>query len=106
LLALACADESTAPGGTRVDTILALTGDAAAGETAFPSACGLGGGCHNADGTGTAMAADLTLETADVTDEFIVSAMVNGYESMISQKHLDDQKMADILAYMRREWGG
>lgn len=104
-----CSDSDTSTGdGNRTATILALTGDVAAGQTSFGSSCGLGApSCHNGDGTaGSGSARDLSTDAASMTDEFIVNTMLNGQGSMASQSHLSDQTMADIVAYIRSEWGG
>lgn len=107
LLASGCSDSETTTGeGDRVSTILGLMGDTTAGATGFSGSCGLGSTCHNADGTSSGTAADLTETTAMLTDEVIVGTILNGEGSMPPQNTLDDQKIADILAYMRAEWGG
>lgn len=107
LLAVGCSDSETTTGdGDRVSTILGLMADTTAGETAFGESCGLGSTCHNADGTSGGTAADLTETTATLTDETIVNTILNGEGSMPPQNTLADQKIADIVAYMRAEWGG
>jgi mono/diheme cytochrome c family protein len=109
LNAAACSDSDTSTGGTgdRTATILALTGDTAAGQTSFEQTCGLGApSCHNMDGTaGTGSARDLTTDAVTMTDEFIVNTMLNGQGSMPPQDALDDQVIADIVAYVRASWG-
>ena len=106
--------ETSTTGGTdeRTSAILALTGDTAAGQTSFEGSCGLGApSCHNGDGTNTSTsgvgdAADLTEEASSFTDEFIVKTILDGQGSMPPQDTLDDQKIADIVAFIRSEWGG
>jgi mono/diheme cytochrome c family protein len=109
IAALACADDETTtpPTGGRADEILALMGDATAGEVDFPSTCGLGASpCHEPDGTdGGGLATDLTAETANLTDREIVETVLNGVGQMPPQSSLDNQTIADIVAFMRNEWG-
>lgn len=94
--------------GARAAAILELTGDATAGQTSFESSCGLGApSCHNSDGTaGSGNARDLTTDAPDMTDEFIINTVLNGQGSMPAQDTLDDQTIANIVAYIRSEWGG
>ncbi len=107
-MALACSDSetTTSAGDPRVDGILALSGDVTNGASRFTSSCGIGNPCHGPDGMATMGGTDLTTRTGANTDAFIVSAIVNGYEGMPAQDTLPDQDVADILAYMRSEWGG
>jgi mono/diheme cytochrome c family protein len=110
VVAFACSDDesTTTSAGGRIDTILALTGDADEGELEFPSTCGLGASpCHEEDGTqGSGIAADLTEVTAGLTDRQIVETVINGKGQMLAlATSVEDQQVADIVAYMRREWG-
>jgi mono/diheme cytochrome c family protein len=104
----ACSDSDTSTGaGDRSADILALTGDATAGQVSFESSCGLGApSCHNTDGTaGSGSARDLTTDASTMTDEFIVNTILNGQGSMPPQDSLEDQKISDIVAYIRATWG-
>ncbi len=106
-LAFACSDSETTtnPDGDRVSTILALTGDTAAGQTSFEGSCGLGSTCHNADGTSNGQASDLTETTSTLTDGQIVTTILEGEGSMPAQDTLADQTIANIVTFMRAEWG-
>lgn len=84
-------DEGT---GSRVDDIMALTGDAAAGETVFANNCAV---CHGADGTGGS-GPDITGE--DSAEE-VAEIVLNGEEGMTAfDGVLTDQEIADVVAYV------
>ena len=77
-----------------------LTGDAANGETLFATNCSA---CHGADATG-ASAPDLTSgvqATSTFTDEQLSSVISNGVGSMPAISTLDEQGIADVIAYLR-----
>jgi hypothetical protein len=95
------------PRSARVDAILALPADPMAGAVDFPSTCGLGASpCHEVDGTsGGGMAADLTLVAPLLSDREIVTAVLEGSGQMPSQSSLEDQTIANLLAYIRAAWG-
>lgn len=105
----ACDDggDSNDTGGndSRVDTILALTPDAAAGQTVFADTCGLAS-CHGADGNtpGTASTKKLSDEIAELGDAAVVSVIIDGKDSMPAQS-LSDQQVADVLAYVNETFG-
>ena len=91
LLLLACEG-----GKGDFDAILALEGDATAGATVFADNCA---SCHGTDATGGS-GPDLTAE-ADEADEELLEYIVYGEEDMPSfDGVLDDQEMADVLAYI------
>lgn len=84
---------------------LSLTGDATAGSTVYGNSCGLST-CHGADGAGTdSEAADLAGQVPALSDEALVGVIVNGVGSMPPQ-YLEDQQIADVLAYLNQEFGG
>lgn len=90
-------------GTTRTDTVLGLTGDPVAGETTFGSTCQV---CHPDGGTtaGAGPALDTLVPTK--TDAEIVDTMLNGYKTMPKQgSHLTDQESADVLAFLRQQFG-
>lgn len=97
-------DEGTATPDARVDTILALTGDSAAGKTVHDNTCAP---CHGASGEGiSGYSPALTDEFKDLSDEEIVSVIINGYGAdMPAQSALSDQDVADVLAYGRETYG-
>lgn len=92
-------------GEDRVDTILGLTGDSAAGETVYGANCAV---CHAASGLGVddptspGVGVNLT-EAAGETDadaEFI-PYIIDGIGDMTAfGDTLSDQEIADVLAYM------
>lgn len=97
--------DSGGEGGGRVDTILAIDGDATAGQTVFTSTCALAA-CHGADGNtpGTAEAKRLSEEIPALDDAMTVSVIIEGYETMPAQS-LSDQQVADVLAYVNETFG-
>ncbi|MCB9685365.1 MAG: cytochrome c [Alphaproteobacteria bacterium] len=81
-------------GGSRVDDIMALTGDAAAGESVFASNCAV---CHGADGTG-GTGPDITGESE--ADE-VAGYVLDGADGMTAfDGVLSDQEIADVVAYV------
>ncbi len=114
VLGAACDDggEEEDDGGmdhARTDTVLGLTGDSAAGMTLFPASCGQAP-CHGADGNTPGdpmmLAKPFSEEIPAKTDREIVNVVLNGYETMASQAAaLDDQQIADLLAFLRGEYG-
>ena len=89
LFLAACGDQS------RVDDILALSGDATAGESVFSANCAA---CHGADGTGGS-GPDLTSEGE--SDAELAEYVLFGEEEMPGfDGDLDDQEIADVVAYV------
>ncbi|MCB9674068.1 MAG: cytochrome c [Alphaproteobacteria bacterium] len=86
----------------RVDTILALTGDAATGGDVYTARCA---SCHNADGSG-GIGPSLVTEIPASTDEAVLTVVIDGEGSMPSNGDLADQDLADLLAYLNQEFGG
>ena len=102
LLAVACGDKDDDTAATdEVATILALDGDVTSGTTVFSSSCSA---CHGTDGTGGLAPVDLTSHAATLSDEAIVDTVLNGVGSMPAIS-IDDQSIADVLAYIRSEFG-
>ncbi|MEQ1503937.1 MAG: cytochrome c [Myxococcota bacterium] len=91
--------------GDRTDAILALTGDAAKGETVYADNCAV---CHAASGLGEndptspGTGEDLTEAASEVgEDAEIISYILEGAGDMTAFGDiLDDQQVADLLAYM------
>ena len=95
LLLVACGDKDDDTAGT------ALEGDAVAGEDLYNSSCA---GCHGADGTGVS-GPDLTSGlVSGMSDDAISDVIANGEGSMPAITS-DDQEIADIVAFLRAEWG-
>ena len=83
---------------------LKLTGDAAAGKTAFTSNCG---GCHTLADAGTTGAVGPNLDDAKPSTEVIVTNVTNGKGSMPPfGESLTAQQIADIAAYVTQSTGG
>ena len=94
MMLIACGDKDG-------DSAAAATGDAANGATLYSSSCA---GCHGADGTGVS-GPDLTSGlVSGMTDDQISDVIANGAGSMPAITS-DDQEIADILAYLRQEFG-
>ena len=95
LMTLACSGGKDS-GSARVDDVLALTGDATAGETVYADNCA---SCHAADASG-----DIgpTLQGLDDPDEDLVNWILFGKESGMPgfDGTIDDQGIADVLAYL------
>ena len=84
---------------------LLLDGDPSAGSKIFQKTCGTAI-CHGPDGSGgSTNAEDLGVVVPKLTDAEIVDRMTNGYLVMPPQQ-LEDQQMADVLSYLRQQWGG
>jgi mono/diheme cytochrome c family protein len=83
-------------GGSRVDDILAITGDAANGATVYADNCAA---CHAADGTGGTGPSLQGIVAEEGLDE-ITDVILSGEESMPSFSDLADQDIADLLAYL------
>jgi len=84
---------------------LLLDGDPSAGSKIFQETCGTAI-CHGPDGSGgSTNAEDLSVVVPKLTDAEIVDRMTNGYLVMPPQQ-LEDQQMADVLSYLRQQWGG
>lgn len=86
--------------GDRNADIKALSGDAASGQALFASkGCNIDS-CHGADGNSGTTAPRLADITPMRTDDQIIDSVLDGRESMPPQS-LEDQEMADVLAWIR-----
>jgi mono/diheme cytochrome c family protein len=84
---------------------LLLDGDPATGSKIFQETCGTAI-CHGPDGSGGSTGAeDLSVVVPKLSDLDIVTVMTNGFLVMPPQQ-LEDQQMADVLSYLRQQWGG
>lgn len=96
-------DEGGNVDSARVEAILGLAGDAASGQTVFArcsvSSCHGTGGDMPISGTPT-----LTDEVPEQSDEQLIQVVIGGYEAMPAQP-MEDQEMADLLAYLRDTFG-
>jgi mono/diheme cytochrome c family protein len=95
----------------RTTTILGLEGDAMAGGTVFSATCATSD-CHGPDGAGGPDAPapgppqPLDMLVPARTDEAIVNVMLDGLGNMKPLAGvLEDQQMADVLAYVNAEFG-
>lgn len=103
LLTLACdSGGETEENSARIDTIEALDGKSADGQTVFTSVCGTTV-CHGADGNtpGTADTVKLGDEVPEIDDREIIDVIINGEGDMPAQTTLSDQQVADVTAYVR-----
>jgi mono/diheme cytochrome c family protein len=102
-LALGCGgdDETGSSGGGEVDAILALSGNSAAGSAVYTQTCGISS-CHGSSGNnGSQTAGDLPVAVPAASDSSIVTTVIKGQDSMPAQGALEDQQVADVLAYLR-----
>lgn len=101
-LLVACGDkddDTTSDGGSagsRIDTILALDGDATAGAEVFSANCT---GCHGVDGN-SGSAPQLSDEVPSLSDSELLTIVLEGKDNMPAI-NLDDQEAADLLAHLR-----
>lgn len=79
------------PGSSRIDDILALTGDTANGQTLFEANCV---SCHLADGSG-----DIGPSLQGALEDDALEYILNGEGSMPSFSSWSDQDIADVYAY-------
>lgn len=90
----ACSGDEGENEGGRVDDILALTGDSAAGAGVFADNCAV---CHGADGTGGS-GPDVTSEDDEAE---VAEVVLFGEEEMTPfDGVLTDQEIADVVAYV------
>ncbi len=106
LLLMACSDDFIVPGGEvssdRTDTILALTGDATAGEAVFALDCEV---CHDPAGLEVRAGPALGGTPDRLTDAQIIEIVLAGQGPMPAVD-LEDQPMADLLAHIKAAFGG
>ncbi len=99
LLLLACAAHIDP---AQIDSVLALTGDADAGNQVYKDNCA---DCHDDDGRGQKSAILPDLIPAN-TDDDIVENILAGPSIMPNfVNHLEDQQVADVFAYLRATFG-
>lgn len=101
LMMVGCDEEKG--GDARVDDILALTGDPAAGEAVYTTNCEE---CHRASGMGVDDPVDPGIgenfAEVDEEDEELVPVILYGEGEMPAfEDILTDQEIADVLAYVR-----
>lgn len=95
--------EPTPSTGTeRVATILGLTGDPTAGEATYTAICAA---CHAADGTGVAPNPALTDRIPTLTDDQVVTTILEGKGNMDAYDTLVNQEIADVAAYVITNFG-
>jgi mono/diheme cytochrome c family protein len=95
-------DPQTSTGPERVATILALTGDPTAGQATYTAVCAA---CHGTDGTGVPPSPALTERVPTLTDDQVVSTILEGKGNMDSYRFLENQDIADVLAFVRTHFG-
>jgi mono/diheme cytochrome c family protein len=84
-----------------------LVGNATDGAAVFASTCAQSN-CHGPDGSGSdpsSDAADLAKEVPTLTDAELESIITEGYVLM-APVDLEPQELADVIAYLRQEFGG
>ena len=90
--------------GPRIDHVLSLDGDAAAGATLFAGTCAA---CHGPGGAGSDRAPSLFERVPMRDDESIVQTLIQGRGGMPSWgDRFDDQQLGDLLAHLRGTFGG
>ncbi len=89
---VACGGEG---GEDRVDDILALDGDAAAGDAVYAAECSACHGAAGEGGSGPAMS-----EVAGEGAAEIVEVVLNGDGDMPAFPEIPDQDIADLVAYI------
>jgi len=100
LLTAACDSEEDG----RNAEILALDGNPAAGEMVFANNTCSTDACHGSDGnSGTGTAPALNTVVSGLSDDQIINAVLDGDGAMPPQD-LEDQEMADVLAWLRTEF--
>lgn len=80
----------------------ALSGDATAGADVYAGNCAA---CHGSDGTNGASGPDLSGLVPGMSDSALESVIKNGVGSMPAISTLDDQEVADVVAWLRQEFG-
>jgi len=100
-LLAACGEGTPSPDEqATIDEVLALTGDVEAGATVYSDNCA---SCHAADGSG-GTGPSLIEEVPETSDEEIVDIVLFGREAM-PDLGLENQEVADVLAYLRDTFG-
>jgi mono/diheme cytochrome c family protein len=87
----------------RIRAIQALTGGSAAGGERFAENCAR---CHGDDGGGTDRAPNLQDRVPLRDDESLLRTLIQGKGGMPRWgERLGDQDLADVLAFLRQEFG-
>jgi mono/diheme cytochrome c family protein len=94
-------DGGSTSGDSRVDMILSLSPDAAAGAQVFTNTCGASI-CHGADGN-SGSAADLSTVAPSLSDAQLVTTVLDGVGNM-PPMNLSDQEVADVVAYLNENF--
>ena len=92
-------------GEDRAATILGLSGDASSGAALFTSSGCSNDACHGADGLSGMASPTLDVSVPASDDPQIVNTFLNGKGGMPPQGNLDDQALADLLAYVSDTFG-
>ena len=105
-LALGCSsddDHEHAIDTSGTDSILALTGDASAGETLYSNNCS---SCHATDGSG-GIGPSLIDGIPGLSDAEVAGAIRNGIEDNMPsyEASLTEQEIADLVAYLVGTFG-
>ncbi|HWM86028.1 MAG TPA: c-type cytochrome [Kofleriaceae bacterium] len=88
----------------RVTAVLEGAGDAASGAALFAGTCAA---CHGPDGHGGEVAPDLRERVPSREDAALVRTLLTGKGGMPSwADRFDDRGFADILAFLRQQFGG
>jgi len=93
MLVLACSEPPRS-----IDAAKALEGVASRGEPQFQMVCAL---CHGRTGQGVSRTPALAGRVHELSDDELLSAMIQGRGAM-SRTRLNDQQAADVLAYLRQ----
>ena len=101
----ACGSESDGEADSGGDvTIADLTGDVTAGETVYTGSCAF---CHTANGTENGTTPALTARVPGMSKDAIIEVVVNGSGGMPGfGSTLEDQQIADVVAYVQSKFGG
>lgn len=92
-------------GQDRAAIILGLDGDATSGASLFmTSGCNIMG-CHGDDGLSGSASPSLDMSVPAATEAQLVDTFLNGKGGMPAQSYLEDQDLADLLAYVTETFG-
>jgi len=88
----------------RIDRVLGMTGDVDAGRLQFAETCAT---CHGATGEGTSFAPNLFTRVPSRDGESLVQTLIQGRGQMPAWgDQFADQRLADLYAYLRDNFGG
>jgi mono/diheme cytochrome c family protein len=104
LLLIACGDDYLLPAAEEgaVDAILALTGDASAGEAVFDEHCSV---CHDPTGA-TDQVGPALAPWVEAEDEAATATVIVEGQGAMPAQNVTAQEAADILAWMYSAWAG